>query len=273
MDAQEAWNFICPDGFPTSGQRVRLPSGTTNEHLVAIGLSKATRWRSLKRGWFTWDYHGRSYECITNPLSGLAPSEGDVAEHVWRILLPDEDPPHDGQWIGIPLGIQPRDLLEIGMSRSAANRAIREGYFIYYSRDTASREEAKRADWNKYEHPQDEGPGMFQHLTNPYGFVRTQVVRTFNLFDPSSVLFRYMDETDYIQDALLVLWNERHTPGIKNPLPWMACRVRGKVKDAIKKGLRRAQLDVEYAREYGSLLREIEERLCGERYRALDKGE
>lgn len=163
--------------------------------------------------------------------------------------------------IPLPAGATPQMLADMGISRSSIWRALRRGWYTRGYHDGSSAQATERGAVPRYAHPQHEGPGMFASFTNPEGFVRAQVYKTCALFDPCGILERYFEEADLVQDGLLKLWAERHTPGIKNPQAWFACRLRGMVKDWIKKHLRRLEIEDTY--DFRIHIREIEERLCG----------
>ena len=171
------------------------------------------------------------------------------------------------QHIPLPPGSTPESLKALGLSRTSIWRALRRGWYtVEYHNGSRQPEPACT---NRYEHPQADGLGMFATFTNPEGFVRMQISGTFALFDPLAISSCYMEEQDWVQQGLLKLWEERHTPGIKNPQAWFACRLRSMAKDGIKKALRRAALDRDF--EYHEEARLIEERLAG--VRPLDMGE
>ena len=117
---------------------------------------------------------------LTLPPRPRGPLSGPRPEHYQRIWLNGTETTADLRARGVP--------------ERTARTAVKRGWYNLY--------------YHHAQYPQDEGPGQFATLTNPYAFVTAQVrhvLRTegWGALSPE-------DFDDAVQDALLWAWERRH---------------------------------------------------------------
>ena len=116
----------------------------------------------------------------TLPPRSRGPLSGPRPEHYQRIWLDGTETTADLRARGVP--------------ERTARTAVKRGWYTRH--------------YHHAQYPQDEGPGQFATLTNPYAFVTAQVrhvLRTegWGALSPE-------DFDDAVQDALLWAWERRH---------------------------------------------------------------
>jgi hypothetical protein len=106
------------------------------------------------------------------------------------------------------------DLLARGVPSRTVTRALKRGWYTQH--------------YHRLQYPQDEGPGLFATLTNPYAFATAQVrhvLRTHAWGDVTPEDFE-----DAIQDALLWAWERRHCTHIADFPAYISTLIREKLR-------------------------------------------
>ena len=97
-----------------------------------------------------------------------------------------------------------------------ARRAIKRGWYTLH--------------YHHLQHPQDEGPGLFATLTNPYALATAQVRHV--LCTQGWGALTREDFEDAVQEALLWAWERRHCAHLTAPdFPaYISAVIRGKLR-------------------------------------------
>ena len=83
------------------------------------------------------------------------------------------------------------------------------------------------------QYPQEEGPGLFTTLTNPYAFVTAQVRHVLRAQAWRGVTPE--DVEDAVQDALLWAWERRHCRHITDFPAYISTVIRQKLRQRPKR--------------------------------------
>ena len=106
------------------------------------------------------------------------------------------------------------DLLARGVPDRTVSTALKRGWYTQHYR--------------RPQYPQDEGPGLFATLTNPYAFVTAQVRHVLRTHAWGAVALE--DFEDIVQDALLWAWERRHCAHITDFPAYMSTVIRQKLR-------------------------------------------
>ncbi len=106
------------------------------------------------------------------------------------------------------------ELLARGVPYRTVTRALTRGWYT--------------VDYHAPQYPQEEGPGQFAALQNPYAFARAQVQHV--LRERACRLEAYEAVEDCMQDALLWAWERRHCTHIVDFVGYIATVIREKLR-------------------------------------------
>ena len=105
------------------------------------------------------------------------------------------------------------DLLARGLPYRTVTRALTRGWYTI--------------NYHTPQYPQQEGPGQFAALQNPYGFARAQVQ---HVLRERACRLSTPDLEDAIQDALLWCWERRHCTHIADFVGYLSTVIREKLR-------------------------------------------
>src|SRR5262245_46002832 len=130
--------------------------------------------------WIPPNSSGLATSSTPQPSHPAGPHSGPPPEHYQRVYLNGTETTADLRARGVP--------------ERTARTAVKRGWYNLH--------------YHHVQYPQDEGPGQFAALTNPYAFVTAQVrhvLRTegWGALSPE-------DFEDAVQDGLLWAWERRH---------------------------------------------------------------
>ena len=114
------------------------------------------------------------------PSRPLVPQRGPRPAHYQRLWLDGSETTAELRARGVPA--------------RTARTAVKRGWYTQH--------------YHRPQYPQDEGPGLFATLTNPYAFVTAQVRHVLRTHAGGAVAPE--DVEDAVQDALLWAWERRH---------------------------------------------------------------
>jgi hypothetical protein len=141
-------------------------------------------------------------EARTSPEASrpLVPHRGPRPEHYQRIWL-------DGTETTAELRVR-------GVPARTARTAVKRGWYTQH--------------YHHLQYPQDEGPGLFATLTNPYAFATAQVRHVLRAHVWGEVTPE--DLEDAVQDALLWAWERRHCAHIADFPAYISTVIREKLR-------------------------------------------
>jgi hypothetical protein len=141
-------------------------------------------------------------EARTSPEASrpLVPHRGPRPEHYQRIWL-------DGTETTAELRVR-------GVPARTARTAVKRGWYTQH--------------YHHLQYPQDEGPGLFATLTNPYAFATAQVRHVLRAHVWGEVTPE--DLEDAVQDALLWAWERRHCTHIADFPAYISTVIREKLR-------------------------------------------
>lgn len=134
------------------------------------------------------------------PAHPSGPHRGPRPEHYQRIWLDGTETPADLRARGVPA--------------RTARTAIKRGWYTQH--------------YHQPQYPQDEGPGLFGTLGNPYAFATAQVRHVLRTHAGNAVTPE--DLADAVQDALLWAWERRHCPHIADFPAYISTVIRQKLR-------------------------------------------
>ena len=133
------------------------------------------------------------------------PQRGPRPEHYQRIWLD---------------GTETRaDLRACGVPDRTVSKALKRGWYTQH--------------YHHMQYPQEEGPGLFTTLTNPYAFVTAQVRHVLRAQAWRGVTPE--DFEDAVQDALLWAWERRHCRHITDFPAYISTVIRQKLRQRPKR--------------------------------------
>ena len=106
------------------------------------------------------------------------------------------------------------DLRARGVPARTARTAIKRGWYTQH--------------YHHLQYPQDEGPGLFATLQNPYAFATAQVRHVLRTHAWGDVAPE--DLEDAVQDALLWAWERRHCAHIADFSPYISTLIRERLR-------------------------------------------
>ena len=107
-----------------------------------------------------------------------------------------------------------RILLARGVPYRTVTRALKQGWYTQH--------------YHHLQYPQDEGPGLFATLQNPYAFATAQVRHVLRTHAWGDVAPE--DLEDAVQDALLWAWERRHCTHITDFPAYISTLIREKLR-------------------------------------------
>ncbi len=106
------------------------------------------------------------------------------------------------------------DLLARGVPYRTVSKALKRGWYTQQ--------------YHHPQYPQDEGPGLFATLTNPYAFATAQVRHVLRAHAWGDVAPEDME--DAVQDALVWAWERRHCAHIADFPAYISTVIREKLR-------------------------------------------
>ena len=148
------------------------------------------------------------------PTPDIRPGDQAEARALWPSVPQWGPRPEHYQRIWLDGTETTADLCARGVPARTARTALKRGWYTQH--------------YHRPQYPQDEGPGLFTTLTNPYAFATAQVRHVLRAHAWGDVAPE--DVEDAVQDALLWAWERRHCAHITDFPAYISTVIRQKLR-------------------------------------------